>query len=131
MYHIYVYFLDNVYLRAELGASVKLEFPEPAPKRSKYNEIGWMKGNSDTESRIAFYQQFMTDNKPLYFGKYCEGLNQCKVSRKGYLNTYTGELTIQRVSFDDEDNYFYWFWVDDSVPDTGVKYKLNLEVYGE
>ena len=90
-----------------------------------------MKGNSDTESRIAFYQQFMTDNKPVYFSKYCEGVNQWKVSRKGYLNTYNGELTIQKVSFDDEDNYFYWFWVDHSVPDTGVKYKLNLEVYGE
>ena len=124
-------FTDSVFLKAELGTSFKLAFPEPAPKGSKYKEIGWMQGNPTTESRIVFYQQFMTDNKPLYFNKYCEELNQCKVSHKGYLNAGTGELIIRNVTFNDEDSYFYWFWVDDTVPDTGVKYKLNLEVYGE
>ena len=93
--------------------------------------MGWMKGNTNADSRIAFFHREMTDNKPLYLNDYCQGIKKCKTSKRGTLDIKTGTLMIHEVNLDDEDLYYYWFWVDESVPDTGMKYEIDLQVYGK
>ena len=55
--------VDPVHLKLQEGTQFKLEFTEPAPKGMKYKEIGWMKGNSDSKSKIVFFHQEMTKHE--------------------------------------------------------------------
>ena len=128
---MFICFVDPVHLKIPEGTQFKIEFTEPAPKGMKYKEIGWMKGNSDSKSKIVFFHQEMTNNKPQYFNGYCKTPTNCDESNKVFLNINTGELVFSNVSLNDEGNYFYWFWVDSTIPDTGVKYQIYLEVYGK
>ena len=97
----------------------------------KYREIVWMKENSDPKSRIVFFHEEMTNNRPQYFNNYCKTLYNCDESANVYLNISSGGLIFTNVSLNDEGNYFYWFLVDSTVPDTGVKYQIHLEIYGK
>ena len=38
---------------------------------------------------------------------------------------------MYNVTVDDEGKYHYWFVVDDEVPDTGVRYEIDLKVLGK
>ena len=108
-----------------------LRFPEPAPALRRYREIGWLKLTIESSSKIVFYHEDFTDNLSMYFDEYCEGFKTCNYSKKVKLNTKTGDLTIHKVTLEDEGKYHYWFVVDDEVPDTGVRYEIELEVYGK
>ena len=37
---------------------------------------------------------------------------------------------MHNITVEDEDYYYYWFWVDEEVRDSGAKYQIILEVYG-
>ena len=116
-------------LIAEEGKPFIISFTKPAQKGRKYKEIGWMRG--DLKSKILFYQEFITNNQPVYFNQYCKTLENCKESSTVHSEIATSDLTINNISSSDEDNYYYWFWVDSNVPDTGIKYMIRLETYGE
>ena len=108
-----------------------LHLREPAPKGNKYKELRWTKVAGKFTSRIVFYSELDEGFEIQYYDDYCEGSDKCGQSSKGDIKIETGALIIYNVSFDDEAFYYYTFWVDDDVPDTGNKYEIYLEVYGK
>ena len=108
-----------------------LRFPDPKPENKQYKEVGWLKQTGGSPIKIVFFQHDFTDKKALYFNEYCQVGATCNESHKAKLNVETGDLTIFNVRLEDEAKYHYWFAMDDEIPDTGVKYEIDVEVYGK
>ena len=124
------YFPDPVELKVKEDEELTLRIPDPKPENKQYKEIGWLKQTGNSPTKIVLFQQDFTDKRALYFNEYCQIGETCNDSKKARLNVETGDLTIFHVKLEDEAKYHYWFVVDEEIPDTGVKYEIDLEVYG-
>ena len=109
-----------------------LSFPKPGIE-GKYEEIAWFKEASGSlKSRIALVHPDATKGKPYYYNDYCLESSPCETSEKGKLDLDTGRFTINKVQLSDEGYYYYRFYNDGGkTPDTGVKYEINIKVYGK
>ena len=109
----------------------KLSFPEPG-SGGPYEEITWYKERTGSSIyRIVFLHPSATEGKPLYYNDYCSGSSHCDSSSKGTVNPTTGTFTIYNTQIYDEGFYYYDFYIENGSPDTGYKYEITLEVYGE
>ena len=116
---------DHVVVKAMKGKPVGLNFTDP-DSGGPYEEITWYKGKS-RRSRDKIVS--LAEGKPSYYNEYCSGISPCNTSRKGQLNTTTGELTIYEVESSDVAYYFYDFI--GASRDTGRKCEINLTVSGK
>ena len=116
---------DHVVVMALKGKPIGLNFTDPG-SGGPYGEITWYKGSS-RRSRDKIVS--LTRGKLRYYNEYCSEISSCKTSRKGQLNTTTGELTIHQVELSDDAYYFYSFY--GVSYDTGWKYEINLTVSGK
>ena len=130
--NIFKHILDRVDKKAEEHKPFDLYIIEPAPPDKGYKKIEWRRHTKYNSTIIVLYHQYDGyDNYEItYYSDYCCIKQKCGVSEKGELNTDTGELTIYNVTNVDEAFYYYSFWVDENVPDTGKKYEQDLEVFG-
>ena len=116
---------DHRVVMVRKGKQVSLEFIEPGSGGS-YDQITWYKGtNRSSKDKIVS----LAGGKLRYYNDYCSGISPCNTSRKGQLNTTTGELTIYQVESSDVTYYFYNFM--GSSHDTGGKYEINLKIPGK
>ena len=123
-------FEDPVILKVEEKTEVVLNFTEPGSVGS-YTEITWYKNRTgNSQYRIVFLKPSINGGVPLYYNEFCSGSIPCNTSSKVVLNTTTGELTIYSVNISSEGFYYYYFYID-GTPDTGHKYEIIMEVYGE
>ena len=121
---------DPVVLIAGEGSEVLLEFTEPG-SGGPYEEITWYKGaTGSSNNRIVWVHPTATKGQPLYYNNYCSDRSPCDTSTKGVLTTDTGEFTIHSVDMTDNDYYYYDFYMD-GLPDTGHKYEIKLIVSGK
>ena len=107
---------------AEGATTLPVPFNEPGSPGT-YTQMWWRKGNPPAQ--IVTYVPGINPN-PVYQGEYCD-ISGCTASTRGSLNTNTGELTIRDLDYADNDYYYYSF----SPDDTGGKYEIFVEVYGE
>ena len=92
-------------------------------------DIRWYKGSR--ANRIAFYKEGLNNDQVLYEGDFClEGGTCSGTSPKGELDTTTGELTIFSAELSDDDHYFYDFYIEDDIQNTGPSYQIHLVIYG-
>ena len=118
--------------KAEEHKPFDLYIIEPAPPDKGYKKIEWRRHTKYNSSTIVLCHQYDDyDNYEItYYNEYYYTREKCSVSENGELNTDTGELTIYNATIDDEAFYYYSYWMDENVPDTGKKYEQDLEVYG-
>ena len=126
-----MHILDPVILKVEEKTEVVLNFTEPG-FGGLYDEITWYKDQTrSSQYRIVFLKPSVNRGKPQYYNDYCSGASPCNTSSKGELNVDTGELTIYSVATSDEGFYYYEFFIESGTPDTGSKYEIYVDVYGE
>ena len=124
-------FEDPVILKVEEKTEVVLNFTEPGSVGS-YTEITWYKNRTrSSQYRIVLLNPNINGEVPLYHNEYCSGTVTCNTSIKVELNVDTGELTIYSVNISDEGFYYYDFYIYGGSADTGHKYEIIMEVYGE
>ena len=127
----YIIFVEPVLLRVEEHSEVVLSFTEPG-SGGPYEDITWSKGGtSSIDYRIVFLKPAVNIGEPLYYNDYCSGASPCGTSGKGQLNTDTGDFTIHKVSLTDSGFYYYNFFIDNGTSNTGIKYEIDVEVYGK
>ena len=129
--HYAYLFPDPVMLRVEETRVVVFEFTEPG-SGGPYADITWYKDQTgSSDYRIVFLRPSVNGGVPLYYDEFCSGSSPCNTSSKGKLNVDTGELTIYSVNITDEGFYYYDFYIEDGRVDTGVKYEIDVEIYGK
>ena len=112
---------------------MELEFPEPG-SGGPYEEITWYKNQTGASAyRIVFVHSSATggESEYSYYREYCSGSSPCYSSEKVELNVDTGNITINKVQLSDEGYYYYKFYINGGVSDTGHKYEIRLEVHGK
>ena len=102
-----------------------MQFEEPGTPET-YEGISWYKRSTDGSDRIVFYEGGIV----YYYDDYCSNGTSCETSKKGELNTDTGDFTVHSVELSDDDYYYYKFRADNDNPNTHVKYEYNMEIYG-
>ena len=126
-----IYLSDPWKLTVEENMEAKLSFPEPG-SGGRYEEIFWYKERTGSSNyRIVFLHSDIAEGKPLYYNDYCSGSSPCDSSSKGTINPTTGIFTIYNAQIYDEGFYYYRFYIRNGSPNTGYKYEITLEVYGE
>ena len=125
------HFKDPVFLKAEENTEVILNFTEPGSGGS-YEEITWYNDQTGASVyKIVFLKPSINGGMPLYYNEFCSGSSPCSTSSKVELKVDTGELTIYSVNISDEGFYYYYFYGEHGTPDTGYKYEIDMEVYGQ
>ena len=110
---------------------MELVFTEPGSEGS-YEEIKWYKGQTGSSAyRLVFVHSYVNGGEPKYYNEYCSGSSPCYSSEKVELNVDTGNITINKVQLSDEGYYYYKFYINGGVSDTGHKYEIRLEVHGK
>ena len=126
-----IYPSDPLKLAVEENTEAKLSFPEPG-SGGPYEEITWYKERTGSSNyRIVFLHSDIAEGKPRYYNDYCSARSPCYSSSKGILNSITGTFTIYNTQIYDEGFYYYDSYRGNGSPDTGHKYEITLEVYGE
>ena len=72
-----------------------------------------------------------TEGEPKYYNEFCSGSSPCNISIKVELNIATGDLTIYNINLSDEGFYYYYFYMEGGIANTGSKYEIDMEVYGK
>ena len=125
-----IHLKDPVKLSVEEKMEVALNFEQPG-SGGPYEEITWYKnGTGGSQYRIVLFNPHIVGEEPLYYNEFCSGSSPCETSSKGELNVDAGELTIYSVTISDEGFYYYFFYVASGTADTGHKYEIDMEVYG-
>ena len=124
------HFKDAVILKVEEKTGVVLNFTESGYEGS-YKEISWDKDVTTSTGRIVLLHPSVTEGQPWYYNDYCATSSPCNTSSKGELNVDTGDFTIYRVNISDGGFYYYDFYIDGGPVNTGQKYEIDMEVYGE
>ena len=118
-------------LAVEENMEGKLSFPEPG-SGGPYEEITWYKERTGSRDfRIVLLHPSFASGKPLYYNEYCTGSNSCDSSSEGELNLNTGTFIIYNSQISDEGFYYYDFYINGGSSDTGHKYEIELEIYGD
>ena len=115
----------------EENTKVILNFTEPG-SGGPYEEITWYKDQTGrSQYRIVFLHSDATAGEPKYYNGFCSGISPCETSTKVELKVDTGELTIYNVNLSDEGFYYYYFYMEGDIANTGSKYEIDMEVYGK
>ena len=126
-----MHILDPVILKVEEKTEVVLNFTEPG-FGGLYDEIRWSKDQTGgSQYRIVFLHPAIAGGQPQYYNDYCAASSPCETSTKVELNVDTGEISIYSVAISDEGFYYYEFFIEGGTPDTGSKYEICVDVYGE
>ena len=91
-----------------------------------FDSVTWYKGSNDNANAIAYVDSTGTVE---YYGDFCTRADTCSSSIKGTLDNSTATLTINFVSLDDEDHYYYISQTS-GQPDQGMDFVTVLVVNG-
>ena len=117
---------DPTIVKAEENSNIVL-VPPKYPTDKLCNEKLWfMYASKDNYPRLAHLQTGQSVN---YYGNFCnENISPCSESSKLKLNPATGDLTLNNIQLNDEENYFYYCGVQNQWPTYDM---VRLEVHGE
>ena len=117
-------------MKVEENTEVILNFTEPG-SGGPYEEITWYNDQTGSSRYRIVKVHPATEGEPKYYNEFCSGSSPCNISIKVELNIAIGDLTIYNINLSDEGFYYYYFYMEGGIANTGSKYETDMEVYGK